>query len=55
MGKEVNNELLSHDRRIISRKLLAGEISEKDLQNLLKKLPDVSGNIEEADLNGNEK
>jgi hypothetical protein len=55
MGKKVNNELLSRDRRIISRKLLAGEISEKDLQNLLKKLPDVAENIEEADSNSNEK
>jgi hypothetical protein len=48
MGKKVNEELLSVDRRIISRKLLAGEIYEKDLHNLLKKLPDVSGNAEEV-------
>lgn len=55
MGKKVNVELLSHDRRIISRKLLAGEISEKDLQSMLKKLPDTAENAEEVDLNGNEK
>ncbi len=55
MGKKVNVELLSHDRRIISRKLLSGEISEKDLQSLLRKLPDMAENAEEVDLNGNEK
>ena len=55
MGKEVNAELLSLDRRIISRKLLLGEISEKDLQPLLKKLPDVADNAEEVDPNNKEK
>jgi len=48
MRKEVNTELLNMDRRIISRKLLLGEIGEKDLQPLLKKLPDVSDNAEEV-------
>ncbi|MEN6621743.1 MAG: hypothetical protein ABFD50_09370 [Smithella sp.] len=48
MGKKVNLELLSIDRRIISRRLLAGEISEKDLNELLKKLPDLSENTEEV-------
>jgi hypothetical protein len=55
MGKKVNIELLSHDRRIISRKLLSGEMSEKDLHSLLKKLPDQADNAEEVDLVGNEK
>jgi hypothetical protein len=55
MGKKVNTELLSLDRRIISRKLLAGEISEKDLHSLLKKIPDVAENAEEVDPDNNEK
>jgi hypothetical protein len=55
MGKKVNNELLSFDRRIISRKILSGEMSDKDLNILLKKLPDVAENAEIVDLNGNEK
>jgi hypothetical protein len=48
MGKKVNAELLSLDRRIIARKLLIGEIAEKDLQGLFKKLPDMSENAEEV-------
>ena len=48
MSRKVNSELLKSDRRIISRKLLAGEMSEKDLTGLLKKLPDVSENAEEV-------
>ena len=55
MGKKVNTELLSLDRRIISRKLLAGEIFEKDLQGLYKKLPDVFENAEEVNPEKNEK
>jgi hypothetical protein len=55
MGKKVNAELLSIDKRIISRKLLAGEIYEKDLQNLSKKLPDVSDNAEEVNPDDKEK
>ncbi len=55
MGKKVNVELMSVDRRIISRKLLAGEIYEKDLQSLLKKLPDVSENAEEVKPDDNDK
>ena len=47
--------MLNLDRRIISRKLLAGEIVEKDLQNSLKKLPDVSENAEEVYPDNNEK
>lgn len=42
MTRKANAELINTDRRIISRKLLSGEISEKELQSLLKKLPDVS-------------
>jgi hypothetical protein len=55
MGKKVNEELLSTDRRIISRKLLAGEIYEKDINSLLKKLPDVSDNAEEVNPDDYEK
>jgi len=55
MRKEVNTALLNLDRRIISRKLLLGEISEKDLQPLLKKLPDVADNAEEIDQMSSEK
>jgi hypothetical protein len=55
MAKKVNVELLSIDRRIISRKLLAGEIYEKDLHSLLKKLPDVSDNAEEVNPDDNKK
>jgi len=55
MSKRVNPELLKIDRRIISRKLLAGELSEKDLAALLKKLPDVSENAEEIIPQDNEK
>jgi hypothetical protein len=55
MSKRVNPELLKIDRRIISRKLLAGELSEKDLFALLKKLPDVSENAEEIMPQDNEK
>jgi hypothetical protein len=55
MSKKVNAELLNLDRRIISRKLSLGEISEKDLQSFLKKLPDVADNAEEVYPDGNEK
>ncbi|MBP1709942.1 MAG: hypothetical protein H6Q49_144 [Deltaproteobacteria bacterium] len=55
MSRTVNSELLKIDRRIISRKLLAGELSEKDLTGLLKKLPDVSENAEEIVAPSNEK
>jgi hypothetical protein len=55
MSKRVNAETISNDKRIISRKLLLGEISEKDLQVILKKLPDVSDNVEEVTLDENEK
>jgi len=47
MSRRINSELLKIDRRIISRKLLIGELSEKDLSVLLKKLPDVAENAEE--------
>ena len=47
MPRKVNSELLKIDRRIISRRLSSGEITEKDLQSLYKKLPDVSENIAE--------
>ncbi|MGP8152601.1 MAG: hypothetical protein ACLQBQ_00425 [Smithella sp.] len=55
MSNKVNAESISHDKRIIARKLSKGELFEKDLQNLLKKLPDVSDNAEEVNLNENEK
>jgi hypothetical protein len=55
MSRKVNSESLNIDKRIIPRKLLSGEISEKDLQGLLKKLPDVSDNIAEDIENHNKK
>lgn len=55
MSKKVNAELLSLDKRIISRKLLSGEISDKDLQVLLKKIPDVAENVDHVDPDNNEK
>lgn len=55
MGKKVNAELMNLDKRIISRKLLTGEILEKDIQNLLKKLSDVSENAEEVNPDENGK
>ncbi|MEE9912404.1 MAG: hypothetical protein K4571_11845 [Deltaproteobacteria bacterium] len=55
MSKRINSELLKIDRRIIARKLLIGELSEKDLAVLLKKLPDMSENAEEIAPQTNEK
>ena len=37
MSKKVNAETISIDKRILSRKLLHGEISEKDLQSSFEK------------------
>ena len=54
MSKRVNTEAISNDKRILSRKIMHGEISEKDLQALLKKLPDVADNAEEVSLNENQ-
>ena len=48
MSKKINADLMHADRRIIARKVLAGEISEKELQALFKKLPDVAENAEEV-------
>lgn len=55
MSKRINAEGLKIDRRIISRKLLIGELSEKELSSLLKKLPDVSENAEVIEQQENEK
>jgi len=55
MAKKVNPELLKLDKRILSRRLLSGEITEKDLQTLLKKIPDVAENAEEVSVDENEK
>jgi len=55
MSKRINAETISKDKRILSRKLMQGEISEKDLQSLLKKLPDVADNAEEVVLDEKEK
>ena len=55
MFKKVTAESISNDKRILSRKLMQGEISEKDLQVLLKKLPDVADNAEEVSLEDKEK
>ncbi|HNY50179.1 MAG TPA: hypothetical protein PLV50_04675 [Smithella sp.] len=54
MSRRVNAEAISNDKRILSRKLMQGEISDKDLQALLKKLPDVADNAEEVSLNENQ-
>ncbi len=54
MSNRVNTEAISIDKRVLTRKFMQGEISEKDLQSLLKKLPDVSENAEEVSLNENE-
>jgi len=48
MSQKVNEELQRLDKRILSRKVLLGEVSEKDLQSFLKKLPDVADNAEEV-------
>jgi hypothetical protein len=55
MSQKVNEELQALDKRILSRKVSHGEISEKDLHNFLKTLPDVADNGEEVSLNENEK
>jgi hypothetical protein len=55
MSKKVNEELLGLDKRILSRKISHGEISDKDLQSFLKTLPDVAENAEEVSLTENEK
>jgi hypothetical protein len=55
MSKKVNEELLDLDKRILSRKVSHGEVSEKELQSALKTLPDVAENAEEVSLNENEK
>jgi hypothetical protein len=55
MSKKVKAELLDLDKRILSRKLLSGDVSEKDLQALLKKIPDVAENAEEVSLEEIEK
>jgi len=39
MSRKVNAESISHDRRMLSRKLMQGEISEKDVQALVKNFP----------------
>jgi hypothetical protein len=54
MSKKTSTEALQHDKRIIYRRLLAGEISEKDLQSSLKKIPDVAENAEEISLEEDE-
>ncbi len=55
MSRKVNAESISYDKRMLSRKLMQGEISEKDLQALVKKLPDVSDNAEEVTLDEDKK
>ena len=55
MSKKVNADLLNLDKRILSPKLLSGEISEKDLHHLLKKLPDLADDAEEVDPDVSEK
>ncbi|HNQ65654.1 MAG TPA: hypothetical protein PK842_04880 [Smithella sp.] len=55
MPNRVNAESISDDKRILKRKLMQGEISEKDIQALIKKLPDVSENAEEVRLDDDKK
>jgi hypothetical protein len=55
MSKKVNAESISYDKRIIYRKIMQGEVSEKDVQAQLKKLPDVSDNAEEVTIEEKEK
>ena len=55
MSQKINAELQNLDKRILSRKILLGEVSEKDLQSFFKKLPDVADNVEEVNPNENEK
>lgn len=40
----VKNEF---DKRIIEKKLMAGEMSEKDIESYLRELPDLAENAEE--------
>jgi hypothetical protein len=54
MSKKENEEILELDKRVISRRMLAGELSGKDLQTALEKLPDVGDNVEEISLEENE-
>lgn len=54
MSKKSNTEVLQQDRRIISRRVLAGEISDKDMQSYLKKLPDITENAEEITIDEEE-
>jgi hypothetical protein len=55
MSNKVNAESISQDKRIIARKLSKGELSEKDIQAVMKKLSDVSDNAEEVTLEEKEK
>lgn len=54
MSKKINAEMMKIDRRIISRKLLTNEMSEKEISALLKKLPDVSDKAEKIAFEMNE-
>jgi len=54
MSKKTDTEALQYDQRIISRRVLSGEMSEKDLQSLLKKIPDVAENAEEITIDEDE-
>ena len=54
MQKKENTELNEMDKRIISRRVLFGELSEKELKSLFKKLPDLADNAEEIALEENE-
>jgi hypothetical protein len=48
MAKEQTNIGEERDRRIIERKLLRCQITEKELKKFLIKLPDVSTNAEQV-------
>ncbi len=54
ISKKTSTEALQQDVRIISRRLLGGEISEKELQTYLKKITDVAENAEEITIDEDE-
>jgi len=55
MLNEGKDELVNHDQRILKRKLLQGEISEREVQNFCKNIPDVSDNVEEVSFEEDQK
>jgi len=54
MSKKESAHILEMDKRILVRRLLAGEYLENEVQMLLMKLPDSAENAEEVSLADNE-